>query len=135
MTLGKPNSAHESMTSLVRAITSSWYLGLLKPFTNGGPGMPLGAMAHTSPYCLSTLQCFGSTSSTDLQPSPLATWHVFSTSHLSPMRLKHQKTIDCLICPRVTTVSAAIESADCCCNNAVAPAVIAPPSKWRRETY
>ena len=64
--------------------------------------MPLGAMAQVRPCFFSVPQSAGSTSSTDRQPSSLATWQVVSTSHFSPAVLKHQKTIDCLIRPRLT---------------------------------
>ena len=90
ITLGKPASAQASIIFFVRVTTSSWYFGLLKPFMNGAPGMPLGAMAQIRPCFLSVAQCSGPTISTDGQPSSLATWQVFSTSHFSPAVLKHQ---------------------------------------------
>src|SRR5262245_4985664 len=102
MTLGNFASAQASMTADVRVITSSWYFGLFSPFTNGAPGMPLGAMAQINPCFLSVAHSFGSTISTDTQPSPFATWHAFSMSHFSPAMLKHQKTTDCLMRPFFT---------------------------------
>src|SRR6516225_11578435 len=97
MTLGTPASAQASIIFFVLAMTCSWYFGLLNPFMKGQPGMPLGAMAQVRPCFLRVGQCSGSTISTDTQPSALATWQVFSTSHFSPALLKHQKTMDCLM--------------------------------------
>src|SRR5258707_30025 len=71
--------------------------------------MPLGAMAQARPCFFSVAQCSGSTSSTDRQPSDFATSQVLATLHLSPNRLKHQKTIDCLMLP--FSASAGLSSA------------------------
>jgi len=59
---------------------------------------------------LEDAQSSGATTSTETQPSALATWQVFSTSHFSPAVLKHQKTIDCLMCPLLTAFSSAAAS-------------------------
>src|SRR5438046_2182176 len=79
--------------------------------------MPLRAMAQMRPYFWSTGQSAGGSSSTDGQPSCLATLQVCSTSHLSPAVLKHQKQIDCLTRPPLA---------------AAAPAARAARRRWRR---
>src|SRR4051794_36866235 len=78
---------------------------------NGAPGMPLGAMAQLRPCFLSVGQSSGATSSTEAQPSALATSQVLLTSHFSPATLKHQKTMDCLRLPFSCAFSSAKEAA------------------------
>src|SRR6516162_806402 len=67
--------------------------------------MPLGAIAQINPYFFKRSQLSGPISSTDRQPKSRATWQVFFASHFSPIVLKHQKQIDCLIRPLVTALS------------------------------
>src|SRR5262245_18672835 len=103
----------------------------------GAPGMPLGAMAQVRPNFLRVGQLAGSTISTDRQPRSRATSHVLAMSHFSPAVLKHQKTMDCLMRPLVTTFPPAGTSAAVSADNgdraAAAPAATTPRRTSRRE--
>src|ERR1051325_9625199 len=114
----------------VRSMISSWNFALLNPRMNGAPGMPLDAMAQTNFCFLSVAQCSGGMSSTDVQPSCLATSQVLSALHLSPRALKHQNATDCLTRPLSTGLgsSAAVVS---CAVAMVADAATAVFSKCR----
>src|SRR5262249_31614906 len=94
--------------SVVALITRSRYLGLLKPFTNGGSGlMSTVPIAQVRPYCFKIGKLLGATSSMLSQPRSLAT---LAACSIVQFFSKHQYTIDCLIRPFFTVCSEALVS-------------------------
>src|SRR3954451_3294142 len=95
-----PYSAQASIASRVAFITGPQYLGLLKPFTNGGSGLiSIWPMALVSPAALSCGKYLAGSSSMLSQPKPLA---LLMNSSIGQYFSKHQWTIDCLIRPFLT---------------------------------
>src|SRR4051794_26279725 len=96
----------------------------------GAPGMPLGAMAQVRPNFFSVAQPSGPHSSTDRQPSALATSQVLARLHFSPALLKHQKTTDCLMLSLTTALPSSARAGRA---SEAAPAAAMPDSHCRRD--
>ena len=85
-----------------------------------GAGHAVGGDGAAQAVLLQRRPLLGRHSSTEGQPSSLATWQIFSSAHFSPAELKHQKAMDCLMRPLTTAFFSSVRASPA--TEATAPA-------------